>query len=112
MKASSLHRTLAIARVTVALGAIGVACGSCSEQYLARRDSLAVGTGDAVQANIAAQVIDPWPAHAQKTRMTTDGQRAQHAVEDYRNPSSTNAPSAAPTSTSAGASGGGVPTTR
>lgn len=109
MTASFLNRSVAIIRLTATLGAIGIACGSCSEQYLARRDSLAPGTGDAVQANIAAQVIDPWPPHAQTTNLMINGQRAQHAMENFRNPSSVNAPAApAPASTPTGVNSAGA----
>ena len=59
---------------------------ACQDPYLARRDTLTVGSGDAVQADIAKQVIDPWPAHAQQIEPTMNGERAQHAMERYRNP--------------------------
>ena len=107
MKAPFRRQMIATVRAALVLGAVGIACGSCSEQYLARRDSLAPGTGDAVQANIAVQVIDPWPPHAQVTRMTTDGQRAEHAMRNFRNPSTANSPSA-PAPAPVGANSGGV----
>lgn len=59
--------------------------GGCTD-YLARRDTLILESGDAVQANIARQVIDPWSREGRQLERTTDGERAQHAVERYRNP--------------------------
>ena len=61
---------------------------SCSDSYLARRDTLSPGSGDAVQADIAKQVIDPWSAASSRTDLESDGDRVQHAMELYRNPSS------------------------
>lgn len=61
--------------------------GACQD-YLARRDTMSVGSGDAVHANMAKQVIDPWPAHARTIEPTADGERAQRAIERYRNPGS------------------------
>lgn len=61
--------------------------GACSD-YLDRRDTLALGAGDAVETNIATQVIDPWPRHARDVRADTNGERLQHAMERYRSPQS------------------------
>lgn len=73
--------------IRLALGVLALlAPAACQDPYLARRDTLTVGSGDAVHANIAKQVIDPWPAHAQQIEPTTNGERAQHAMERYRNP--------------------------
>ncbi len=73
----------------VALSAIAflaiVACSACSP-YLVRRDTLSDASGDAVDANIAKQVIDPWPREASRIDRTTSGERAARAVERYRNP--------------------------
>ncbi|WP_375461848.1 hypothetical protein [uncultured Enterovirga sp.] len=74
---------------------VALACASCTE-YLARRDTLSAGSGDAVQANIAKHVIDPWPRVAQRDDTEMDGERLRHAVERYRNPSSGGASSSAP----------------
>lgn len=75
-------------RVRIAAGLLltGLALAACQDPYLARRDTLTIGSGEAVHANIAKQVIDPWPAHAQRIEPTMNGERAQHAMERYRNP--------------------------
>lgn len=75
------------ARLLLAAALCAVAAG-CQDPYLARRDTLTLGSGEAVQANIAKHVIDPWPVHAQQFDRDASGERAQHAVERYRNPSS------------------------
>ena len=70
----------------IAAGLLPIGLAACQDPYLARRDTLTIGSGEAVQANIAKQVIDPWPAHAQRIEPTLNGERAQHAMERYRNP--------------------------
>lgn len=67
------------------LAALALGCGGCTD-YLARRDTLSVGTGEAVAADAALHTIDPWPRHAMRVDPDTDGQRMQRAVERYRNP--------------------------
>lgn len=62
-----------------------VGCGACAP-YLDRSDTLTEGSGEAVQANIAIHVIDPWPAAASRIDRQTNGERVQRAMERYRNP--------------------------
>ena len=82
----------AISRLTypsfAVLGLVALATSSCSETYLAHRDTLSPGSGDAMAGDIAKQVIDPWPAAAFQEQLTTSGERLQHAMERYNNPSS------------------------
>lgn len=75
-----------LARIALALPLPIFGLAACQDSYLARRDTLTIGSGEAVHANIAKQVIDPWPAHAQQIDPTMNGERAQHAMERYRNP--------------------------
>jgi hypothetical protein len=63
---------------------LGIALGGCSDFYIDRRDTIALGAGDAIAANEAEQVIDPWPAHSGNTNIAANGQRMQAAVERYR----------------------------
>lgn len=60
-----------------------LALGGCSE-YLDRRDTLRLDSGEAVQANIITHQIDPWPPHAHRLHSATSGDRLQRAVERYR----------------------------
>lgn len=83
------------------LAALGFGCASCSEEYLARRETLSPGSGDAVRANAAIQAIDPWPRHARRVDTDMSGERLQHVIENYRNPSTGPALPGAPTPTAA-----------
>jgi hypothetical protein len=76
-----------VARVVaavLAVGALGATIGGCSQLYLDRRDTIALGAGDAIAANQAVQVIDPWPPHSGNTNIVFNGQRMQAAAERYR----------------------------
>lgn len=68
------------------VGCLLATCSGCQD-YVARRDTLTLGSGDAVQANIAKQVIDPWPPESNTVDPYTDGERLAHGIERYRNPS-------------------------
>ncbi len=67
----------------LAAAAVSTMLAGCAT-YLDRTDAIAFDHGEAVRANIVQHVIDPWPAHAQNTRLTTNGQRAVTAVRSYR----------------------------
>jgi hypothetical protein len=68
----------------VAVALAGMLAG-CSGIYMDRRDSIALGSGDAVAANEMAQMYDPWPARSGDVNYGANGQRMQSAVERYRN---------------------------
>jgi hypothetical protein len=68
----------------VAVAALGMTIGGCSQLYLDRRDSLALSSGDAIAGNEAVQVIDPWPPRSANTNLAFHGQRMQAAAERYR----------------------------
>jgi len=103
--------------------ALGASLGGCSEIYVDRRDTIALSQGDAIAANEAEQMVDPWPARSGNKNIGFNGEKMQSAVERYRTNkvippvSSTTsdvavpqAQSAAPT-TSQTASGSGAPPT-
>jgi hypothetical protein len=56
----------------------------CSDVYFDRRDTIALGGGDAVASNQVAQMVDPWPAHSNDKNLTFNGERMQRAVQCYR----------------------------
>ena len=64
--------------------AIGALLPAACAQYLDRKDTVAFSAGDAVQTDVVAHVIDPWPARARKTRLVFDGERMQKSIERYR----------------------------
>jgi hypothetical protein len=70
---------------TVAVALVGaMALAGCSGLYMDRRDTVALDAGDAIAANEAAQMYDPWPAHSRDVNYPVNGQRMQTAVERYR----------------------------
>jgi hypothetical protein len=73
----TLHASLAVA--------LSFTLGGCTD-YLSRRDTLTLGTGDSVQANMSIHVIDPSPPGSNKIVRDIDGERVQHGIERYRNP--------------------------
>jgi hypothetical protein len=79
-------RTKRHAGAIAAAVAAGVMLAGCSDPglYLDRRDSIALSTGDAGEANKVAQVVDPWPPYSGNTNLSFNGQRMQSAVERYR----------------------------
>ncbi len=87
-------------RAALAL-ALAIPAAGCTD-YLARRETLSMHSGDAVAYNKALQVIDPWPVHSARTSVGMDGQRAQRAIERYH---SGEAAVAAPASGAAPAGG-------
>jgi hypothetical protein len=67
-----------------AIAALGTSLGGCSDIYFDRRDTIALGAGDAIAANEAQQVVDPWPPYSGNPNVTFNGQRMQAAIERYR----------------------------
>jgi len=91
----SPSRSLPALRLAVA-SVLALTVAGCTD-YLARRDTLILETGDALQHNSAVHVVDPWPRHAQRIERETNGERLQRGIERYRNPAA------------AEGGGGGVP---
>lgn len=83
---SSRPKTKRAIGAAAAGGLIAIALAGCADPglYLDRRDSIALGAGDAVAADAALQTIDPWPPQSANTRIAENGQRMQSAVERYR----------------------------
>lgn len=67
-----------------ALGLIAITGNAGCAQYLDRKDTVAFSAGNAVQTNIVAHLIDPWPKHARLRNIPFDGERMRGAVERYR----------------------------
>jgi hypothetical protein len=66
------------------------ALGGCAQTevphgYLDRTDAIELSAGDANASNIAVQMVDPWPVYAGNKNIAFNGQRAQAAIERYRN---------------------------
>jgi hypothetical protein len=73
------------ARRGVAAAALfGMLLAGCSDVYFDRRDTIALGGGDAVAANQVEQMVDPWPRDSNNKNLTFNGERMQRAVQCYR----------------------------
>lgn len=57
--------------------------GCYDDRYLAHRDGIELGSGDAVLADKATHAIDPWPEAAADSDIPMDGQRAAVAIKRY-----------------------------
>ncbi len=77
--------TSALAKL-VAAGAILLGLSGCSNvgQYLDRRDTVTFGAGDAVRANVVAQVIDPWPARVWDQNIVYEGEHMGRVIRRYQ----------------------------
>ncbi len=63
---------------------VGAGAAGCSDLYYDRRDTVSLAAGDAVATNISTHTIDVWPPEAGETRIVSNGQKIQGAVERYR----------------------------
>ena len=77
-------RLVGTSRAVAATVMLGALLAGCSDVYFERRDSIALGAGDAVAANQVEQMVDPWPPNSSNKNLTFNGERMQRAVECYR----------------------------
>ena len=68
-------------RAAAAVGACLILSG-CAD-YLANRDSVTLGLGDAPQGNIGIQAINPFPPEASNTHIDGDGPAVARAHQRY-----------------------------
>ena len=69
---------------TVAAAALLLATlGACSE-YLERRDTISIVSGEAMAANRVTHMIDPWPPASARRNIAYSGEKAATAAERYR----------------------------
>jgi hypothetical protein len=75
-----------VMRTIAAAAALGAVLAGCSDPglYLDRRDTIALSGGDAVAANAAEQMVNPWPRASDNTNIAFNGQKMQTAIERYR----------------------------
>ena len=62
---------------------IASAVAGCSDIYYDRRETVALGAGDAVATNKVTQMIDPWPRASANNRIAFNGQLMQSAQDRY-----------------------------
>jgi len=83
-------------RAVAALGASLLLVGGCAD-YLANRDSVTLGLGNAPQANIGIHTIDPFPPEAWNTDIDGHGPVVARAQRLYRGTAGTPVPADAAT---------------
>jgi hypothetical protein len=67
----------------LALGLVLATLSGCSE-YLDRRDTISLHSGDAVATDKVTQMVDPWPRVSADKNIGFEGARMETAVERYR----------------------------
>ena len=98
---ATLTRAVAALVVTVTM-----TLGGCTE-YLDHSDKIAPFAGDASKANIASQMIDPWPRHSGNNHIHAEGNRMAVAIQRYKENKSIEPEGISTSSISSGAGGGG-----
>ena len=76
-------RLLAALATTASLGGVLAGCAN-PDLYWDRRETIALGAGDAIAANEVTQMVDPWPAQSGNKNIAFNGQKMQAAVQRYR----------------------------
>jgi hypothetical protein len=75
----SLSGTKGIAVVVV----IASAVAGCAEIYYDRRETVGSGSGDAIETNKVAQMIDPWSRASANNQIAFNGRLMQSAQDRY-----------------------------
>jgi hypothetical protein len=77
----------------LAAAALALSAAACTD-YVERRETIAAHAGNAVAANRAIHIIDPWPAASADTGIETSGRRIADAIERYETRAAASAPAA------------------
>ena len=59
-----------------------LALAGCMSEDVLHYDGVTTAAGDAIAANTAMQMIDPWPAGVEQTRFTTPAVRPEPPAAD------------------------------
>ena len=62
---------------------IASAVAGCAEIYYDRRETVGSGSGDAIETNKVAQMIDPWSRASANNQIASNGQLMQSAQDRY-----------------------------
>ena len=71
-------------RAITACVALAALLAGCSDIYLARRDTIALGAGNDIAGNAIQEMYDPWPPNSGNPNIAFNGQKMQAGVERYR----------------------------
>jgi hypothetical protein len=80
----SQPRTKSAVRAIAAVVVFGALLAGCSDLYLDRRETIALGADNAVASNMVEEMVDPWPRYSNNNNLAFNGERMQRAVECYR----------------------------
>jgi hypothetical protein len=80
----SSARTKTALKRLVGVAVLGATLSGCSDIYYDRRDTIALGGGDAVATNNAIMIKDPWPRSSANRNIAFNGERVQMATDRYR----------------------------
>lgn len=72
----------------LAVIALMLLLSGCAD-YMNRRDSVTLGAGSAMQANIGIHTIQPFPRQAYNTNLERDGKSVVNAQDRYLKPGDT-----------------------
>jgi hypothetical protein len=70
-------------RIVASAALLSGSLGACSE-YLDRRDTISIVSGEAMAANRVTHMIDPWPPHSARRTIAYSGEKAATASQRYR----------------------------
>jgi hypothetical protein len=70
----------------IAIFALPLLLAACAD-YMSHRDTVTLGAGNAMEANIGLHTVNPFPPLANNTRIDRDGKSAILAQERYLTPS-------------------------
>ncbi len=84
----------------LSLLAIMLAAGGCTSDQTMRIDGVTPGAGEAIAANTAMQMVDPWPVGVDDTVLLVPAQRAAKVAEAQASGAVTGADSGRATSSS------------
>ena len=79
-----INRAARLIAAVVAVSGLGSTLAACSDDYWNRRDTIALGVGDAIASNQAMQTVDPWPPYSGDKNIAFNGEKMQAAVQRYR----------------------------
>jgi hypothetical protein len=63
---------------------LAAALAGCSDLYLDRRETVALGGDDFLAVNSATHMVDPWPPGSANRNIAFNGDKMQSAAERYR----------------------------
>ena len=81
---SGMKKAARLALAATAIIAPAMLFGCNEDDYLARRDTVSLGAGDAIATNAVTQTVDPWNRNAKNTDINQEGERARVGVERYQ----------------------------